>query len=490
MNAAFGKWAANEGLVILIAGLFAIVEFAVVGGFVTQDTWLALLAGREVANEGLPSYDTLTAWTLGDEWIDQQWLGQLALYGLHSLGSLELVAFVHAALVSLTFAAVLVGARTAGATTRSAAYFGALAFVPCLIVAANIRTQTLAFPMFALLMWLLLTDSRQPSARVYWTIPLLALWANLHGSVTLGAGFVGLAALLPMATAGDARTRSAAVRHGLPMIILAPLAVFASPYAADLPTYYSSTLLNADFGDIVSEWMGPEFSIEWAPFYALAGVALLVIGRWREELTYFELSAVVLTLIFGMLAIRNLAWFALTTTLILPAAVSRARSSRSTAGPVRLATLLTGTMAIGLLTSIASGIADVQRKVDEAFPPKALAVIATAATSDAEAQIFAESRFADWILWHQPSLRGRILFDIRFELLSGDELRRIVRFNLQAGDDWRAAAGGARLVVLDPDDRPLKNLPTTGSVLVRDGQAHRLFRSRRIDVVQRDSPSR
>jgi hypothetical protein len=41
------------------------------------DSWLALVAGREIAKHGLPAHDTLAVVTLGRRWVDQQWLGQL-----------------------------------------------------------------------------------------------------------------------------------------------------------------------------------------------------------------------------------------------------------------------------------------------------------------------------------------------------------------------------------------------------------------------------
>ena len=48
-----------------------------------QDTYLTLLAGREVANDGLPTIDRLTYWTDQTPWIDQQWGAQLAFYAVH-----------------------------------------------------------------------------------------------------------------------------------------------------------------------------------------------------------------------------------------------------------------------------------------------------------------------------------------------------------------------------------------------------------------------
>jgi hypothetical protein len=44
------------------------------------------VSGREVAQHGLPHHDSLTLWTLGARWIDQQWLGQLFYYGLARRG--------------------------------------------------------------------------------------------------------------------------------------------------------------------------------------------------------------------------------------------------------------------------------------------------------------------------------------------------------------------------------------------------------------------
>ena len=57
------------------------------------------------------------------------------------------------------------------------------------------RAQTLAFLLFALLLLLLLEDDVRPSRRVYLTLPLLVLWANVHGSVLLGAALVTLRGL-------------------------------------------------------------------------------------------------------------------------------------------------------------------------------------------------------------------------------------------------------------------------------------------------------
>ena len=54
----------------------------------TQDSWLALIGGRDVAAHGIPHQDTLFVITHGARWIDQQWLAQLVIYDLYKAGGL------------------------------------------------------------------------------------------------------------------------------------------------------------------------------------------------------------------------------------------------------------------------------------------------------------------------------------------------------------------------------------------------------------------
>src|SRR5205823_1738302 len=74
---------------VVVAG-FAVAITAGFARLLTQDGWLALVAGREIAQHGLPSHDHLTVWSNGRAWVDEQWLGQLAFYGAHAVGGVRL----------------------------------------------------------------------------------------------------------------------------------------------------------------------------------------------------------------------------------------------------------------------------------------------------------------------------------------------------------------------------------------------------------------
>ena len=54
----------------------------------------------------------------------------------------------------------------------------------------NARAQSLALVLFVSLVWLLVADARRQSRRVFLSLPLLVIWANVHGTAITGASLV------------------------------------------------------------------------------------------------------------------------------------------------------------------------------------------------------------------------------------------------------------------------------------------------------------
>src|SRR6266540_2042189 len=182
----------RDGLLVAVMAIFAAAVALIAQSFVIQDTWFTLVGGREIVHHGLPGHDTLTYWTLGMRWVDQQWLAQAILYGVYSVGGLKLLVLASATVVvfSLALAGLLARRLGAGPRAASVAVVGA---APLLyLVSSQARAQVLAYPLFVLALGLLLMDVRAPSRRVLLTLPILVLWANMHGSVVLGAALVAL----------------------------------------------------------------------------------------------------------------------------------------------------------------------------------------------------------------------------------------------------------------------------------------------------------
>jgi len=177
---------AQEPYLVALVGVYAFALARLAPFEFAGDSWLTLAGGREVWQHGLPAHETLTVMAHGARWIDQQWLAQLAFYGLYALGGLKVVALGHVAALVGGLALALFAARSLGASPRAAFWVGvgSLFLAPWSL---QLRAQSLAYVPFVAVLWLLARDARAPSRKVYLVLPVLALWANLHGTVVLGA---------------------------------------------------------------------------------------------------------------------------------------------------------------------------------------------------------------------------------------------------------------------------------------------------------------
>ncbi len=438
-----GRFAAlleENGLPIIVLGAFAIVliDFALRKDLIV-DGWMTLVSGRWIVQHGLPTHDALTVWTHGRRWIDQQWLAQLAFYGLWRLGGIKLALLVHALLATSGIVGAALIARSRGATPRSIAWVAlpvAFAYYP---VSSVMRAQSFAFPLFTAVLWLVLADSRRPSRRIFATLPLIALWANLHGSVPLGAGLVALAGLVSMI-----KERRPSGR-GLALLVAPWACVLASPYALHLPGYYQKILIGGDFKQFVTEWAPTTLTARTAPIYLLVLGGMWLLGRAGRRLNALEQLALVLTAIFAFEAIRDTAWFGLAALALLPELIDSLR--KPVTEPARLNRVLASTV----LASVAISVLAVAFKPTSWFTTSFPSAAAAAASSAAgpHGRVFATSPDADWLLWARPELSGRVAFDARFELLSTSQLKQLARFQVQAGK-WLKTTRGYQVFVLDP----------------------------------------
>src|SRR5438874_1250821 len=142
---------ARESLPIIVCCAFTGLVAVLLPQLFSTDGWLALVGGRLIVQHGLPHHDALTIVGHGRAWIDQQWLGQLALYGLQAVGGVRLVLAANTLLVAGAFAAAIVYARARGGRATTVSLVALAALLPFLVTAMNVRTQTLAYLPFVAL---------------------------------------------------------------------------------------------------------------------------------------------------------------------------------------------------------------------------------------------------------------------------------------------------------------------------------------------------
>jgi hypothetical protein len=428
--------------------LFAMAGLAILSP-VAPDTWLALVGGRETVRHGLPAHDALSTLAAGRDWIDQAWLGQVTFYAAYALGGLGAVAV--AGRIATTAAGVLGVATAAGRRSSPLACTLALVIGSILLVTRNeLRPQLLAEPLFAALVWLLVADVRRPSRRVLWAAPLvIALWANVHGSVLLGSGLILLR--VAFALSADLRERRALdLRRSGWLALAALLAPFASPYGPHLVRYYHSVLGNDSFHKYISEWQPSTPANAPLPFVAIVAVIALILWQWRA-VHLFDATVLVATAAAALLAQRNIVWFAFATIALLPPILDRLLPAACTARrlPGAAALCLTGAL-VGAVTLTHVATAG-DATFSEAYPRSATP-IAAAAARDPGSDVLASPWLADWLLFKQPALAGRIVTDGRFELLTSDEFARYVA-TLDARRPLGATYPNARILALNDSPR-------------------------------------
>jgi hypothetical protein len=423
-----------HGLTIAVAavGLGVLLVLAAATGMVS-DSWLALVGGREIAEHGLPSRDLLATVTIGRRWTDQQWLGQLTLYELHraTRGAFPIVLTLLAVLPSIV-GAVRIG-RSAS-TDRATAGIALIGLLPFLVPAAQPRTQSLAYPAFIGLLALLLRKRRTWVVRAA-AIAIIALWANLHGSVLLGAAAASLCWLQEL--------RSYRLRTAM-LLAATWLATLCSPYALQLPAYYRSTVSNAAFAKALSQWQPLGFSAHALPTWLLIVATVWVIGRSGSRLWSFEPALLLAFVLLTVHSVRTSSFLALATIALLPRLARQPEPGRaaSTVG----ARLAIASLALGALFTAAA----VTHLRFSPYEPSAAAAAVEAAGAG---KVFVPLELGDWLLWTKPELRGRVAADARAELLTQAELLRFAAL-WHGTDGWRRATAGYRALVLSPTGEP------------------------------------
>jgi len=415
---------------------------------------------------------------LARTWTDQQWGAQLLAYGAHALGGHPLLTVFAEGFVFAAFAVAAAAGRSLGAGPRAIA----LVLFPVIVAAPfawTIRAQIFALPLFTGLLWLLTSEVRRPSRRVYIAFPLLVVWANIHGSVSLGALLVMLLGAIELVS-----SRGRSGLRSLLLLVLPPFAVLATPYGP-LTTgrYYHLLLVDPPFDRNVTEWQWADPALDTLGFYVLSAFALVIaLARWRH-LPVFHRLTLALTFTGAVWAIRGIPWFALACMVLLPAALGQALEGRP--APVRRRVnrrLTAGAAALLLAVVVASLVRDASWY--ERRWPQASVYEAVEKAAGEHANVFAATRYADWLLWKVPSLRGRIAYDVRFEIYDPETFLRIALFRVEQGDGWKTVADGYDLIVLESDAEP----SSVEDFLAEPG-ARALYRDDRIAIVERPTVS-
>ena len=272
-------------LVAVLALSFTVAFGAAV---LSADGWWGIKMGQLTVEAGRPVVDAVFSHAPSiPDTPHGQWLANALFYGLYATGGEIGVRVAAAALVTLAIGLLIAAARVAGANARVAALAGLLTL---LLTVENmlIRSQLFTLPLFAGVSLVLQLRDRRPGL-LCWLPPIFALWANLHGTFSLGLLFVGLCLAGEIAGRLAAGARPGALLGGGPGRLLAALlgsaaATLANPLGPGVYAYFLTVSGNPIVRKVTTEWQPPSVHEASGFFFGLS-IALLAAVLRRSRRT-------------------------------------------------------------------------------------------------------------------------------------------------------------------------------------------------------------
>jgi hypothetical protein len=387
-------------------------------GMGSVDLTYHLRAGSMMLDAGaLLRTDPFTFTAFGAEWVDQQWLSQVILARLFRSGGWLALALVRATLSAVVLASLFAACRARGAAIRRAAWL-TIAGASLLLPTLQLRPQLFGLACFGLTLSLLAARRTHP-ARIWWIVPVVMFWANLHGTFFLAVGLIGLAWLEDVQQQQPSATRLIAL--GLAVIA----ASFVNPFGIHVWSYVWELSSNPSVRGMVTEWQPTSIdSYSGAVFLVSVPVVALLLSR-AQALRWPVLLALASFGLIGLLSVRGVYWWAMVAPVML-AGTSVGRDPEARIDPIhRINQAIIATLAIALLAMLGRWV---PYRAAEPVPGALVSdaplgiTRALAATLRPGERVFNAQAWGSWFEYALPD--HPVAVDSRIEVIPADVWKR------------------------------------------------------------------
>ncbi len=351
---------------ILFVGLFAMIAREIAD----PDFWWHLRTGQYIVEtRSIPLVDVFSGTVAGQPWIAHEWLSEVFIYGLFTLGSFPTLIVAFSAIITLAF--VFVYARSDGKP-----YVATLALLLAALATApmwGVRPQMISMLFTSVFIFVLekcrahLGDHKG-RPYVWILVPLMILWVNLHSGYALGLVVIGVYlfdAIVEYFTQPRTSQLPNSRTTQLALVFVACLLVVPlNPNGATMYVYPLKTLTSHAMQTYIQEWFSPDFHLtEFQPFAWLLFATLAAIGMSGKRVS---LTQTLLLIIFGYAALqssRNIPLFAIIAAPVLAEHLSHIVAARGWMRPLAGNAPTTRRMAVLnwvlLVVIVATGVARV-----------------------------------------------------------------------------------------------------------------------------------
>jgi hypothetical protein len=214
----------SPALILITIAIADLIRFS------DPDLWGHVRFGQAVLREGhLIWRDPYSYSATGHLWLNHEWLSELIMGALYNNLNVFGLKLMKVGCTALTMIFLVAAESEAGAPTL-------IQFATLITAAVTIapqiqfRPQIFTFALLSALTYLLARDVYGRGARLWLAVPMLAVWANLHGGFILGIATLGIfTAVCTVQDIVDRRGIARALRLGA-ITALAIAATLATPY--------------------------------------------------------------------------------------------------------------------------------------------------------------------------------------------------------------------------------------------------------------------
>lgn len=288
--------------------------------------------GADILRSGVPRGDLYSYTMFGYPWISHEWLTDVGIYLATIYANWWVISIFFAGTVAIAY---WVAARVITAARMEVSLIAVLIAAMVSMPIVGVRVQMLTLLFLAVVLWLLFRwREKSQSTLIWWLVPLMLVWVNLHGGFIAGLVLITVFGASELSKYYWKKWRpktmikfilSAKQLWQLVIVgVISLVVTFINPYTWRVYEEIYRTLANQSVKQAISEWMPVTFNNSQSYnliVYTLLLLVFLTIVGWRR----LDMTKIILGTVFFVVAIdswRNIPLFSLVTLPLLVETIS------------------------------------------------------------------------------------------------------------------------------------------------------------------------
>jgi hypothetical protein len=417
------------------------------------DIWWHLKTGEYIAaHRSVPHSDPFSFTRFGQPWVAHEWLTDLGLYELYRVTGFAGPILLFAAIITVAFVVLYLRCGPAAYLAGAIALLGVLATRPVW----GVRPQIISLLMTSLWLLILERSEKNPQA-LWWTVPLMLLWVNLHAGFALGLAVYAVFFLGNLIEAVFShKLQSGLLYPAVLVFAIDVLLVPLNPSGLRMYSYPFETLRSAAMQNYIAEWASPNFHrAEYWPFLLLGLGTFAALACCRAPLRVRDLLLLLASIFASLESIRLIPFFVLIAAPIISCRLPDWPRSDSQPRLTWPRTAINATIILSLAAFAAIHSQQViarQPTIEaQAFPARAAAFLKL---HPPDGRIFNHYNWGGYLIWKlYPPIQ--VFIDGRADLY-GEQVFHDFADAYQLKDNWQQVLQRWRVeTVIVPPESPL-----------------------------------